>query len=194
VKLNPRFASMLVLSTILGNAEVQHLAWADESKPPLTQSATEAPTKLGSKDNPARAVEKRNSASTLRKRMSELERSTAFRKAAGDAWHAIQKGNAPFESGFAIDQHGQPGELQSSMSAAGERAHHLSIVFSSDSLGTFHVHNNFANAIPSPADISIAKTTHKIVYVSSREGLYSITPDGNVRHVFINSTWFDQKK
>jgi hypothetical protein len=31
-----------------------------------------------------------------------------------------------------------------------------------------------------------------MVYVGSRDGLYSVDPDGNVRHVFITVNWFDK--
>jgi len=95
-----------------------------------------------------------------------------------------RNGDAPFETEFAIDEEGHPGKLQSSVFARDENTHHLRISFRSTAIGTFHVHNEFGEPKPSPHDIEIAKAKHKIMYVGSRDGLYWVDPDGNVRHVF----------
>jgi len=126
-------------------------------------------------------------------KMTDLEHSRAFKKAAEDAWHAAHNGSAPFETGFAIDENGRPGKLQSSIFAPDENAHHLRLVFSPTCMATFHVHNKFGEPEPSPHDVEIAKTKHMTMYVGSRDGLYAVDPDGNVRHVFTSPTWFDQK-
>jgi hypothetical protein len=79
------------------------------------------------------------------------------------------------------------------MGALGDAAHHLKIISSSTAIGTLHVHNKFGAPEPSDDDIKAAKTLHKIVYVASHEGLYSIGPDGRVVHVFNSADWFDKK-
>ena len=124
---------------------------------------------------------------------SVVEHSTAFRKAARDAWHATHNGTKPYEAGFSIDKDGRPGKIQSSMGALGDAAHHLKIISSSTAIGTLHVHNKFGAPEPSDDDINAAKTLHKIVYVASSEGLYSIRPDGKVLHVFNRADWFDKR-
>jgi|SRR5215470_2810514 len=53
--------------------------------------------------------------------------------------------------------------------------------------------NNYGDPRPSELDVTIAKTTDKMVYVGSRDGLYSVDPDGNVRHVFSKINWFDKR-
>jgi hypothetical protein len=79
------------------------------------------------------------------------------------------------------------------MGAPGDAAHHLKIISNSTAMGTLHVHNKFAAPEPSDDDIKAAKSLHKIVYVASREGLYSVGPDGKVIHVFNRPDWFDEK-
>ncbi len=145
------------------------------------------------KDDLRPSANARNTAGTLYKKMTELEHSAAFRKAAADAWHATQNGDAAFETGFAVEQEGRPGKLKSSIFAPDENVRRLRLVISSTSIATFHIHNKFGDPKPSPRDIEIAKTAHIIVYVTSRDGLYSVDPDGNVRHVFSSPTWFNKK-
>jgi hypothetical protein len=122
-----------------------------------------------------------------------VEHSPAFRKAARDAWRATQNGTKPYEAGFSIDKDGRPGKIQTSMGAPGDAVHHLKIISNSTAMGTLHVHNKFAAPEPSDDDIKAAKSLHKIVYVASREGLYSVGPDGKVIHVFNRPDWFDEK-
>ena len=124
---------------------------------------------------------------------SVVEHSPAFRKAARDAWHATRNGTKPYEAGFSIDKDGRPGKIQTSMGALGDAAHHLKIISSSTAIGTLHVHNKFGAPEPSDDDINVAETLHKIVYVASREGLYSIGPDGRVLRVFNRADWFDKR-
>jgi hypothetical protein len=122
-----------------------------------------------------------------------VEHSAAFRKAARDAWHATHNGTKPYEAGFSIDKDGRPGKIQTSMGALGDAAHHLKIISSSTAIGTLHVHNKFGAPEPSDDDIKAAKTLHKIVYVASCKGLYSIGPDGKALHVFNRADWFDKR-
>jgi hypothetical protein len=126
------------------------------------------------------------------RKMDELVHSVAFRKAARKAWRATWNGTARYETGFSIDENGRPGELQSSEFAFQGGLSHLRLVSKSNALGTFHIHNNYGDPKPSELDINIAKTTHKMVYVGSRDGLYSVDPDGNVRQVFTTVNWYDK--
>jgi len=122
-----------------------------------------------------------------------LEHSGAFKKAAKDAWNATRNGTKAIEAGFSIDQYGRPGKIQTSMGDRGDAAHNLKIISSSTAMGTLHVHNKFGVPTPSENDIKAAKTLRKMVYVASREGLYSVDPDGNVLHVFDGEDWFNKK-
>ena len=125
-------------------------------------------------------------------KIGELVYSVAFRKAARNAWRATWNGTSRYETGFSIDENGRPGELQSSEFASHDALSHVRLISRSNALGTFHIHNNYGNPRPSELDINIAKTTHKMVYVGSRDGLYSVDPDGNVRHLFSDLDWFDK--
>jgi hypothetical protein len=122
-----------------------------------------------------------------------VEHSAAFRKAAKDAWHATRNGTMAIEAGFSIDRDGRPGKIQTSMGAPGDAAHHLKLTSSSTAMGTLHVHNKFGAPTPSGDDINTAKTLRKIVYVASREGLYSVGPDGIVLHLFKTADWFNRR-
>ena len=129
---------------------------------------------------------------TTERKTDELVYSVAFRKAARSAWRATWNGTARYETGFSIEENGRPGVLQSSEFAPKEGLSHVRLISKSNALGTFHIHNNYGDPRPSELDINIAKTTHKMVYVGSRDGLYSVDPDGNVRHVFSKINWFDK--
>ena len=119
--------------------------------------------------------------------------SASFRKAAEEAWHAARNGDAPFETGFSIDKDGQPGKVQLSILATADAATHLRIASSSSALGTLHVHNKFGEPTPSPGDIQSARMLGKLLYVESRTGLYSVNPDGTVRHLFNDLDWFTEQ-
>jgi hypothetical protein len=124
---------------------------------------------------------------------ADLEHSGAFKKAAKDAWNATRNGTKAIEAGFSIDQYGHPGKIQTSMGDRGDAAHKLKLISSSTAMGTLHVHNKFGVPTPSENDIRAAQTLHKMVYVASQEGLYSVDPDGNVLHVFEGVDWFNKK-
>jgi len=126
------------------------------------------------------------------RKTDEVVCSVAFRKAARNAWRATWNGTARYETGFSIDENGRPGGLQSSEFATHDGLSHVRLVSRSKALGTFHIHNNYGDSKPSELDINIAKTTHKMVYVGSRDGLYSVDPDGTVRHLFRTVNWFDK--
>jgi proteasome lid subunit RPN8/RPN11 len=151
-----------------------------------------SPTQAESKNTPNPNVRADAYANIEQKELDELEHSAAFRKAARNAWRATWNGTARYETGFSIDQNGRPGELQSSEFASYDRLSHVAIISKSNALGTFHIHNNYGDPRPSKLDINIAKTTRKIVYVGSRDGLYSVDPNGNVRHLFSSPNWFDK--
>jgi hypothetical protein len=122
----------------------------------------------------------------------ELVCSVAFWKAARKAWRAIWNGTARYETGFSIDENGRPGELQSSEFATHDGLSHVRLISRFNATDTFHSHNNYGNPRPSELDIYIVKTTHKMVYVGSRDGLYSVDPNGNVHHVFHTVNWLDK--
>ena len=129
---------------------------------------------------------------TIDDRIAQLEHSAAFRKAAEEAWHATCNGDAPYEAGFSIDRDGRPGKIQLSIAASNAK-NHLSIVSKPTALGSLHVHTQYGEPTPSPHDVESAKALHEWVYVESRMGLYSVDPDGNVRHVFNDVYWFNNK-
>ena len=118
------------------------------------------------------------------------EHSASFRKAAESAWHDAQNGDAPYETGFAIDKDGTPGKVQLSILAPVNAATHLDIASSPFAIGSLHVHNKFGKPTPSPEDIKAAESRGELVYVESRMGLYVVNPDGSVDHLFNRLDWF----
>lgn len=118
------------------------------------------------------------------------EHSTTFRKAAENAWRAAQNGDAPYEAGFAIDEDGNPGKVKISILATENAATHLKIASNSSAIGTLHVHNRFGEPTPSPGDIKAAKLHGEMVFVESRMGLFVVSPDGKVHHLFSHTDWF----
>ena len=150
------------------------------------------PVPVESQNNLKTVVRTDAAENVMERKTDELVYSAAFRKAARNAWRATWNGTARYETGFSIDEKGRPGELQSSEFATYDALRHVRLVSRSNALGTFHVHNNYGDPRPSELDTNIAKTTHKMVYVGSRDGLYSVDPDGNVRHLFRTVNWFDK--
>ena len=118
------------------------------------------------------------------------ECSTSFRKAAESAWRAAQNGDAPYEAGFSIDEDGNPGKVKISILATVDAATHLKISSNFPAIGTLHVHTRFGEPTPSPGDIRAAKLHCEMVFVESRMGLFVVTPDGTVHHLFSRTDWF----
>jgi len=164
------------------------LLWQD----PGQTRTTSSPDPAESQNNPKAVVQTDATENTTERKTDELVYSVAFRKAARNAWRATWNGTARYETGFSIDENGRPGRLQSSEFAPKEGLSHVRLISKSNALGTFHIHNNYGDPRPSELDINIAKVTHKMVYVGSRDGLYSVDPDGNVRHLFSAVNWFDK--
>jgi hypothetical protein len=159
---------------------------------PAQIRTTSSPVRAESQ-NDLKAVEQTDARENVTQRKTdELVHSVAFRKAARKAWRATWNGSARYETGFSIDETGRPGEVQSSEFASQGGLNHLRLISKSNALGTFHIHNNYGDPRPSELDVNIAKATHKMVYVGSRDGLYSVDPDGNVRQVFSTANWYDK--
>jgi hypothetical protein len=144
-----------------------------------------------SRSNPRPVMRTDASDNSGNRKMDEIVHSAVFRKAAQDAWRATLDGTARYETGFYINERGLPGPQQSSK-FADNGINHIKLAFRSDALATFHIHNNYGNPTPSALDINIAKRTHTMVYVGSRDGLYSVDPNGIVRHLFSDLDWFDK--
>ena len=158
-----------------------------------TASAAPSEVQLGARNNPEPVLNPVNPTKVANSRVTDLEHSTAFRKAAEEAWRATHNGAAPYEAGFSIDKGGRPGKIQFSIFATVNAKTHLSIHSSPTALGTLHVHTKYGEPAPSPGDIQSARTLHQVVYVESRSGLYRIDADGNVCHVFDDQDWFNRK-
>jgi hypothetical protein len=122
------------------------------------------------------------------------ERSASFRKAAENAWRAAQNGDAPYEAGFSIDKDGNPGKVQISILETVNAATHLEIASNQSAIGTLHVHNRFGEPMPSPGDIKAAKLHGEMIFVESRMGLYVVSPDGTVHHLFSRTDWFSKTR
>lgn len=119
--------------------------------------------------------------------------SGAFRRAAEQAWRATHNGDAAFEAGFSIDHEGQPGRVQLSLFSTVNAATHLEIASSASALGTLHVHNRYGKSTPSPEDVQSARAWRQTIYVESRSGLYAISPEGRVCHLFTEVDWFEKQ-
>jgi hypothetical protein len=121
---------------------------------------------------------------------SEAEENTQkFRDAANMAWGNAASGLVRKEAGF-IDYKNQSYPNQ----VPAQQGTELSINMSGKNvLGSAHTHPNERQEDPSPADIDDAKKTGKWIWVVSRGGLYSVSPKGDVQHIYKSPTWFSDK-
>lgn len=130
------------------------------------------------------------------KAQTKIESTQEFRTAAKAAWETSMYGRFPIESAFAVDNNGKISALVSNRIEQNEVAHVSLNIDSLTCVGVFHTHpdqdsvGRTLNARPSPHDIAEAKRLHKIVWVSSRMGLFRVNPDGSVEQLFDHGDWF----
>lgn len=127
---------------------------------------------------------------------AQTESTPEFRAAAKHAWESSMYGRFPIEAAFAVDATGKPGKLVETRIEQNEVAHSTLQIDASNSLGVFHTHpdqdavGRTLNGRPSPHDIAEAKRIGKIVWVTSRLGLFRVNPDGSVDQVYDRGDWF----
>jgi hypothetical protein len=64
-----------------------------------------------------------------------------------------------------------------------------------DDFAIQHSHSNASSDKPSANDVEAAKKINKPIYVTSRTGLWMVSPgDGKITQVFKSPTWFTDKK
>ena len=71
----------------------------------------------------------------------------------------------------------------------------VSMQVSPDKYATLHAHPSTHgwSDQPSANDVEIANKSHRVVYVVSRSGLWSVDPAGKVEQVFESPTWMTDK-
>jgi len=118
-----------------------------------------------------------------------VENSPAFKQAAQQAWKNAGEGGSPWvESGFGVSRTGVPGKINVQVSPP-HTTPKDSITVNSNDLGVVHTHPDVSGGQPSPQDIAAAKQVHKFVWVASKDGLWSVSPHGEVTRVFNKSDW-----
>jgi hypothetical protein len=127
-----------------------------------------------------------------------IENSPAFRSAVKKAWNISQENamwKKPTEAGFTVDDQGNVSPVtQHTGGINPESAGGLPQDWESNTETALHTHPPMGIADPKPSqdDINIAKREGKPVMVQSRDGLYEIDGQGNVRLVFHGANWFKQ--
>lgn len=129
------------------------------------------------------------------RREDAIEFSPQFRDAAAKAIMASHNFTGQ-EAGFAIRQDGSParnvkGEPVIQSSKEFGKGHNLKVITQANDLGILHTHPN--NPRPSPGDIDDAKQNHMTIYAASPEGLWQVSPSGEVQQVFNSRTWYSDK-
>lgn len=128
-----------------------------------------------------------------------IENHPDFREAVQRAWDRTQRGRLPqAEAGFTVDQKGNISHVDfdqrsSDANAASLGSLHQKIT-PGETLLALHVHPNDGTARPDAADIAAAKKTKTPIYVQSRDGLFAVDAQGNIRQIFSDSNWMNQTK
>jgi hypothetical protein len=127
-----------------------------------------------------------------------LENSEDFRNQSKAAWDAVNQGRNPYaESGFSVYSDGGASSLHTEVhpQSAGMAGPQLDkISFGKDDFAIQHTHPNASSDKPSANDVEAAKKIKKPIYVTSRTGLWMVSPgDGKITRVFKSPTWFSDK-
>jgi hypothetical protein len=123
-----------------------------------------------------------------------VENSPAFKQRAQQAWDAAVRGVRPdIESGFEVGRTGNAGPIQTQITPRGSTPQDKIQLLSPNSLGVLHTHPNTSVSSPSPGDIAAAKAAHKTVWLTSRDGLFSVDPGGKVTRIFTSDNWMKGK-
>lgn len=126
-----------------------------------------------------------------------LEYNPSFRKQANLAMsrvHASEAmGGKGEEAGFVVPRVGEMGGITYRPDNEGNRAG-MSQNLPSDSIGALHTHDKYHVASPSKQDQAAARKSHSTIWVTSRGGLYSVDPNGNITQAFNSPTWATDKE
>jgi hypothetical protein len=118
-------------------------------------------------------------------REGSVEFSPAFQQQTAKAWQDSGSGSNPLaESGFSVARNGAVGPIQTNHSMFGQIPTDKIQLSSPNDLGVVHTHPDRFDSKPSDVDIKAAKTLKKTVWVASKFGLYSVSPDGSVTHIY----------
>lgn len=108
----------------------------------------------------------------------------------------VEPGQANYEVGTVFDKNGKPihfdtgaGDLRQPDQSSGMRIH-----INPTEFADANVHNQYGQPGPSPADVDVAKRSHKRLYVLSEGGLFAVDPAGNVTHPYTNVNDATSKK
>lgn len=125
-----------------------------------------------------------------------LENSADFRNQARASWDAVNKGGNPYaESGFSVYNDGGASSLHTEIhpqTSGMPMQWKDKIAYGKDDLAIVHTHPNASSDKPSANDAEAAKKIKKPIYVTSRTGLWVVTPDGKVSQVFNKSDWMNK--
>jgi hypothetical protein len=127
-----------------------------------------------------------------------IENTPDFQNAAQTAWSRTQYGKSNgAEAGFTVDRSGNISHVD--WNRYGDPANpgstgSLHQVLHPDTLLALHVHPDDADPEPSKQDVEIAKRSGKQIYVQSRDGLFAVDAQGNVRQVEKGTDWMNSSK
>lgn len=126
-----------------------------------------------------------------------LEISEDFRIQAAAAWKAVSNGGNPYaECGFSVYKDGGASSLHTEIhpiTSGMAQQWRDKISFGVDDLAIFHTHPNSSLDKPSQNDVAAAKKIGKVIYVSSRTGLWKVDASGKVTQIFTDPEWATKK-
>ena len=130
-----------------------------------------------------------------------VENSDAFRqsalKAANRAASAevnVKHGGEGGEAGFTVQNSGVTSPIDFQSDKSSRESGHITQKITPDTLGALHTHDFRHQDTPSADDIAAAKMAHRTIWVTSRAGLFSVDPGGQVTQIFSKADWMNEKK
>lgn len=123
-----------------------------------------------------------------------MEHSAQFKSDAAKAWGSAASGLLKREAAYSIGRDGKAGIMTTHDTPAGETPN-VTMQISPSTMATLHTHPTDSrwSDKPSGNDIEVAKQSHRVVYVVSQSGLWSVDPAGKVEQVFKSPTWMSDK-
>jgi hypothetical protein len=127
-----------------------------------------------------------------------VENSDAFRRNAKKAvtqsvMGVVDKGKGG-EAGFTVQRSGTTSPVEWQPDEDPTSSGHIKQKIESEDLGALHTHDYRHSATPSADDIEAAQKAHRVIWVTSRAGLFSVDPSGKVEQIFSKPDWYKQGK
>jgi hypothetical protein len=98
------------------------------------------------------------------------------------------------EAGFTVQRSGTTSPVDFQSDASSVASGHIKQKIQPEDLGALHTHDYRHSATPSVDDVEAARKAHRVIWVTSRAGLFSVDPSGKVEQIFSKADWMNEKK